>query len=136
MCGRLLPIAAATVRERFPEVAIRLTQVGRVGSTEWGGSPRPRGGPCLRFRQRDEDSRAVQGDRPTKALPERLCGRAFYAATRSAAAVGGFRVASHKAAGEPDGRLARVYRVSRENFTPPRAAADGPTSRKKPADRR
>src|ERR1017187_4702406 len=38
VCGRLLPIGAAPVRERFPEVAIRLTQVGAVGSTEWGGA--------------------------------------------------------------------------------------------------
>src|ERR1035441_10886019 len=45
VCGRLLPIAAATVREPFSEVAIRLTQVGAVGSTEWGGGAPPPGGP-------------------------------------------------------------------------------------------
>ena len=70
LLAHLVPIGHGQAELR--QVAIRLTQVGAVGSTEWGGRPRPRGGPCLRFRQRDEASRAVQGDRPTKALPERL----------------------------------------------------------------
>ena len=36
-----------------PGLGMCLTQVGAVGSAWWGGRPRPRGGPCLRFRQRD-----------------------------------------------------------------------------------
>jgi DNA-binding NtrC family response regulator len=54
------------------EMGVWLTQVGTVGSRSWGGRPRLRGGPCLRFRQRDEASRAVQGDRPTRPLSEPL----------------------------------------------------------------
>ena len=42
-----------------------MTQPEVSSEVVWGGRPRRRGGPCLRDRQRDEDSRAVQGDRPT-----------------------------------------------------------------------
>ena len=45
-------------------LGIPLTQPNASGAVAWGG--RPREGPCLRFRQRDGASRAVQGDRPTK----------------------------------------------------------------------
>src|ERR1017187_447233 len=38
----------------------------------WGGRPRPRPAPWPACQQADEASAAGQGDRPTKALPERL----------------------------------------------------------------
>jgi hypothetical protein len=46
------------------KLAIHLTQVGAVGRSWWGGRPRPRGGPCLRFRQRDEDVPCGPGGPP------------------------------------------------------------------------
>ena len=52
---------------QFPEVAIRLTQVLAIGSTWWGGRPHPRGGPCLRFRQRDEGVPRGPGGPPHQA---------------------------------------------------------------------
>src|ERR1017187_10255913 len=113
VCGRLLPIGAAPVRERFPEVAIRLTQVGAVGSTEWGGAL----------------ARAEAGDRPTL-----LCGCAFYAAARWAAPVAGFRAASHKAAGDPRanapiGRIADGSRTPPSHTPKPRTATATPAMR-------
>ncbi len=50
---------------------IHLTQLRKVGSTSWGGRPRPLGGPRLRFQEPDEASGAVQGDRPTNQSPYR-----------------------------------------------------------------
>ena len=38
----------------------------------WGGRPRPRPAPWPACQQADEASAAVQGDRPTKPMPERL----------------------------------------------------------------
>src|ERR1035437_2905888 len=66
---------------------VKKLQVGfcvRWAFTLSGGRPRPRGGPCLRFRQRDEGvprgpggpPHAVQGDRPTRSrgtAPPRRC---------------------------------------------------------------
>src|SRR5664280_2332234 len=49
------------------KAAIQLTQVGAVGSTWWGGRPRPRGGPRLRFRQRDEGVPSGPGGPPHQA---------------------------------------------------------------------
>ena len=49
-----------------------MTQVARVLWSDVGRAPSPAAGPCPACQQADEASAAVQGDRPTKPMPERL----------------------------------------------------------------
>ena len=49
------------------KVGICFTQVGAVAAIRWGGRPRPRGGPCLRFRLRDEGVPRGPGGPPHQA---------------------------------------------------------------------
>jgi hypothetical protein len=59
-------------REReYSMVAMYLTQVGAVGSTSWGTLARGEA-PASASGSGTRASGAVQGDRPTKPLPERL----------------------------------------------------------------
>ena len=53
-------------------MGMHLTQVTRLCGAMWGGRPRPQPAPWPACQQADEASAAVQGDRPTKAMPERL----------------------------------------------------------------
>jgi hypothetical protein len=46
-------VIAASGAFECREIAICFTHVGVIGRAQWGGCPRPRGAPWLRFRQRD-----------------------------------------------------------------------------------
>src|SRR5450432_4311470 len=65
-----------------PKWAIHLTQVARACEAWWGGRPRPRPAPWPARSRRTRASAAVQGDRPTKPLPERLPESSRYPAKR------------------------------------------------------
>ena len=51
--NRSVTVAAVTVALIRVQVGIPLTQPDVSSEVVWGGRPRPRGGPCLRVRQRD-----------------------------------------------------------------------------------